>query len=351
MTRERIVGYDVARALAMLGMIVVHFCPVPTAARIGPGWLVTILHMLDGRGAATFAVLAGVGVTLLTRRMPPAAARSTLVQRGFFLLAIGFVNLFFWPGDMLRMYGVSLIIASRLLEWSTRRLVALAAAIVIAFAALAAVVDLKENWDYATLTYLHTWTAMGLVRNALFDGFRSVLPWSAFVFFGMAVGRLDLTDGRVARNLFLLGIVVVALAQLTSRVLLPFDRSQPWFGTGHLPALPLFILSAGGTATAVIALCVRAAAGWPGRAWRPLAATGEMALTWYIAHILVGPSMFISLGLIKQPPMTTCALCAVLFFVAMMLISWGWKRHFRHGPLEWVMRVVSQGGSGRALKR
>src|SRR5215468_7802278 len=64
----RILGYDVARSLAMLGMIVVHFGLVMAADPTRPAWSAWIMHGLDGRAAATFVVLAGVGLTLRSRR-------------------------------------------------------------------------------------------------------------------------------------------------------------------------------------------------------------------------------------------------------------------------------------------
>ena len=65
---ERVIGFDLARALAILGMVVVHFSLVMAADRSGPAWLTEVLGFLDGRAAATFVILAGVGVTLMSRR-------------------------------------------------------------------------------------------------------------------------------------------------------------------------------------------------------------------------------------------------------------------------------------------
>src|SRR5262249_48919426 len=127
-TKERIAGYDIARSFALLGMIVVHFSLVMTADRSSPGWLVSILGFLDGRAAATFVILAGVGVTLRSQRAaanadPHAIAhvQRTLICRGLFLLVVGFLNLRIWPGDILRVYGVSLLLAARLANASNRR--------------------------------------------------------------------------------------------------------------------------------------------------------------------------------------------------------------------------------------
>lgn len=66
--QKRIIGYDVARALAVFGMVIVNFKIVMGAEQNGPDWLVSLVGMFDGRAAATFVVLAGVGVSLTSRR-------------------------------------------------------------------------------------------------------------------------------------------------------------------------------------------------------------------------------------------------------------------------------------------
>jgi uncharacterized protein len=153
-------------------------------------------------------LLAGIGLTLLSRRAvasnDPGAVvrvRKTLVCRGLFLLAVGFVNLLLWPGDILRVYGVSLLLVAPLITAPSRRLLLGALGYALGFLALFCVVDFEKNWDWTTLTYRRLWTPAGLVRNLFYDGFRSVLPWTGFVLFGMWLGRLDLrgrtVNGRV----------------------------------------------------------------------------------------------------------------------------------------------------------
>jgi uncharacterized membrane protein YeiB len=106
---ERVFGFDLARALAIYGMVVVHFSLTKAAERTAPGWLNLALGFLDGRAAATFVVLAGIGVTLMSYRAVKGAdplaisnVRRALIRRGLFLLVLGFINLRIWPGDILR---------------------------------------------------------------------------------------------------------------------------------------------------------------------------------------------------------------------------------------------------------
>ena len=74
---------------------------------------------------------------------------------------------------------------------------------------------------------------------------------------------------------------------------------------------------------------------------RALAAMGQMALTWYVFHILFGLGTVVALGWTTSQPLPVGQRCGLLFFSAAVLISWLWKRHFRNGPLEWVMRRVA----------
>ncbi|MGL6076211.1 MAG: DUF418 domain-containing protein [Fimbriiglobus sp.] len=355
----RVVGYDVARTLALLGMIVVHFSLVAAADRSTPAWLAGVLAFLDGRAAATFVVLAGIGLTLMSRRAivngdaaSLAKARSTFVRRGLFLLVVGFLNLTIWPGDILRVYGVSLLLASRLFMVSSRRILALAAASALLFTVLVLVGDFEKNWDWRTLTYRNLWTPTGVVRNLFYDGFRSVLPWTGFILFGIWLGRLDLGDRRIGGRVLVAATVTATGAEIVSRLLVSHFLAHPTdgldaetinalFGTGSMPSLPLFLLSAGGTATATITLCVLAAAAWPGRIWRPFSAMGQLALTWYFAHIIVGLGTLVALGIVGTASLPVGVGYGLAFFGSALLFSWAWRSIFRYGPLEWFMRRIA----------
>src|SRR5688572_11351193 len=59
---DRILGLDVARALAILGMVMVHFGPYRPDTDDPLGWAYRTSY---GRASVLFVVLAGVGVTLL----------------------------------------------------------------------------------------------------------------------------------------------------------------------------------------------------------------------------------------------------------------------------------------------
>jgi uncharacterized protein len=355
---ERVIGFDLARAVAIFGMVVVHFSLVMAADRTGPGWLDAALGFLDGRAAATFVVLAGIGVTLMSQRAvksPDALAianvRKALIRRGLFLLVLGFVNLRIWPGDILRVYGVSLLLASRLITASDRRLVLGALGYAMGFVALFLVLDFEKNWDWSTMTYDRLWTLAGVMRNLFYDGFRSVLPWTGFLLLGMRLGRLDLRDSATNGWVVLAATCTALGAEFVSWLCVSHFLAHPHgmdpetvkalFGTESMPALPLFLLASGGTAVAVIAISVRVAVAWTSRLWWPLVATGQMALTWYVAHIVLGLGTVETLGLVSSQTLTASVAYGIGFFGIAVLASCMWKMVFRHGPLEWVMRKVA----------
>ena len=76
-------GPDVVRALALLGVIVMNFHGylIIRGAQPGDGWAADLFDPWTGplatRFAATFVLVAGVGVTLLTNSSPGDRARTT----------------------------------------------------------------------------------------------------------------------------------------------------------------------------------------------------------------------------------------------------------------------------------
>lgn len=61
--RSRLVGLDLARYLAFVGMVVVNFMIVMGVQADG-SFVYTVTSALEGRAAATFVVLAGIGLGL-----------------------------------------------------------------------------------------------------------------------------------------------------------------------------------------------------------------------------------------------------------------------------------------------
>lgn len=358
----RIVGYDFARAIAILGMIVHHFVMAMAADQKNPVWLARILGITDGRPAALFVILAGVGISLRSRRVVESSdadrisdERRSLMRRGVVLLFLGFLNLLVWPGDILRVYGVSLFLAAGLIDASARRLLSVSVLFVAGFYVLFVLVDYEKNWDWSNLKYHGLWTPMGCLRNLFYDGFRSVFPWTGLLIFGMWLGRLDLRNHATNRRCLAISLTIMLLSEILSALcvwqLLTGESSlenqelvRALFGTESMPPMPFFVGAAGGFAVAVIAFSVRLTEVW----WQNLfvktmVATGQLALTWYIAHIYLGLGAVVALDALGNQTLGIAAACGTAFFVMAMCLSVVWKQWFTIGPLEWVMRRCTAG--------
>ena len=74
---------------------------------------------------------------------------------------------------------------------------------------------------------------------------------------------------------------------------------------------------------------------------RAFAVIAGLALLAYVAHIVLGLGAVVALGLVGAEPLTVAAGCGVAFFAVAVLVSWVWKRVWRYGPLEKLMRATA----------
>lgn len=79
---NRLEGLDLARAMALLGMVLVNFRIAMGVLAGGPTWLKPLLDALEGRSAASFVVLAGIGLGLSTRKLAWSAAMTHTARLG-----------------------------------------------------------------------------------------------------------------------------------------------------------------------------------------------------------------------------------------------------------------------------
>ncbi len=359
--KKRIVGYDLARALAVFGMVAVNFKVVLGAGKNGPGWLVTAAGWLDGRAAATFVVLAGVGLSLLSRTAyerylrgdgePLMRDRRTLLKRALFLFVVGSLYTSIWPADILHFYGVYIAVAAFLLATPTRRLWSYAGVLVLAFAVMLVTLDYERGWDWSTLSYAGLWSPAGMIRHLFFNGFHPVVPWLAFLLVGMALGRLEMNSPATRRRVLAWGLGVAAVAELLSWSLIrslsaasPADHGVivAVFGTEPMPPVPLYMLAGTGTACAVIAACVALGERHGDRGWlRPWVATGQLALTLYVAHVVLGMGTLQWIGRLENQTLAFALLAAALFCLLGVVFAHLWRQRFQRGPLEAIMRALT----------
>jgi uncharacterized membrane protein YeiB len=339
-------------------MVFVNFRITIAEESAGPLWLTWLVTRLDGRASATFVVIAGAGLSLISRRAREsgdraalAAVRRSLLRRAAILFVIGLLYWPIWPADILHYYGVYIALGSLLLDAPGGRLWALAGGLVAAFALLLIFgPDYGNGWDFRTLTYHGFWTPRGFVRNLLYNGFHPVIPWLAFLLAGMWLGRREVDDLAGWRRVLAWGVGVAACAEIASRLLvraaaprLGIEDAVAVLGTGSMPPMPLYMAAATGTAFAVVALSVLVAHRSAGARWlAPMVATGQMALTLYVAHVVIGLGALEALGLLEGRRSVAFSVAwSASFCVAAVVFAFLWRRRFSRGPLELVLRRLA----------
>ncbi|MCP3854197.1 MAG: DUF1624 domain-containing protein [Actinomycetia bacterium] len=354
----RIIGLDIARAFAIVGMVIVNFKITMSADNSGSQWLRTLAALFDGRAAATFVVLAGIGASLGSRRARASndptqhrAAQVTLAKRALFLFVLGWAFFPVWPADILHFYGLYLAIGAVVLFAPDRSLLTLAAIAITVAAVFIVTFDPFSNWNLDDYSYEGISTPSGFIRNLFFDGFHPVFPWVAFYLFGMWLGRTDLRNPAWRRALAVRASVVVAVTETAALIVLGLkgsslddldDESWRWlFSVEPIPPLPLYLAAGGGTAVLVILGSIWLGDRLTETLSEPLVSTGQLALTIYLAHVLVGMGVLESMGRLEDQSLEWAIITSLIFSAAAILFSWAWRRRHDRGPLEWLMRRVA----------
>jgi Protein of unknown function (DUF418)/Heparan-alpha-glucosaminide N-acetyltransferase, catalytic len=370
----RIIGVDLARALAILGMFAAHIGPEPD---IG-GVVGAAMYVSHGRSSILFATLAGLSLALVTggartngERVPGRAKRRIAVRAGI-IFAIG-TGLTIWGTPVwviLAYYGVLFLIALPFLRLrpSTNLVIAAVLAVLTPAASLmlldctavAGVFQAIERFDPIAGA-----GGNGLVELLVTGGF-PVLTWMQFVIAGVALGRLDWQRPRVRLEVAAAGIGVAVLAYGIAWVLgKTVDGAGVWvdeparrtgnywadlqwvslLGAEAYTGTPFEILGGVGVAMVVLAGCMFAARFR--RVVAPLGAMGSMSLTLYVGHVIAmialdmnGDEKVHAHPLLPDESMLSLA----LFIVVAAASAWIWRRFFRRGPLEagihWVTALV-----------
>lgn len=353
----RISGLDIARAFAILGMVLVNFKVSMGAEDTGPEWLHMSVAIFDGRAAALFVVLAGIGASLASKKaresgepLARRAAKIKLAKRALFLFVLGWLFFPIWPADILHFYGAYLAIGAVLLFVSGRSLWILIAAAMLTSLTFLITFDPLANWNLETLAYTGLGTPEGFLRNLFLDGFHPVFPWIAFYLFGMWLGRTDLKNIAWRKKLAIWAGVLVLLSEGLAWLGLGArgsDHSQfavdsPRFllSTDPLPPFPLYILAGSATAVLIILISIWLGEKLSSRITEPLVSTGQLAMTIYVLHVLVGMGILDAFGLLANQSLGWAVITSSVFSVLAIAFSYLWRRRFSKGPLEALMHRI-----------
>lgn len=356
--KKRIIGIDVARALAVIGMIIVNFKVVFGAN--GLPWVKSFASVFDGKAAATFVVLAGVGLALMTNSaiknkdtVKLKIVQNRILKKALFLFIIGVSYMVIWPADILHFYGVYMGIALLLLSSSQKKIIITAISIIIAFPILLTFWDFETGWNFETLEYQGFWTLNGFMRNLFFNGFHPVIPWSSFLLFGYWFGKQDLHNHKFIKKICWTSALVFIFIQALSAVSVSFlsEGNEKFvkefteiLGTNPMPPLPIYMFNGVAIAFAIISACILIAKKFEDNIIiDALNKTGQLALTFYVAHVIIGMGIVEVIAPSKMGNYTVefSVIYALGFSLLCVLFAVVWRKHKKQGPLEWLMRKVT----------
>ncbi|KUG58909.1 heparan-alpha-glucosaminide N-acetyltransferase domain-containing protein [Nesterenkonia jeotgali] len=393
---RRISGVDAARGLALLGMMTVHVLPTISDSGQDASWAGLLF---TGRPSALFAMLAGVGLALLTGGAGRGHSgaqlvgdRKAIAVRALLVVVIGLLVAALNSGVAIILvhYGLLFLLALPFLRLGAVPLFTLAGA----WVAAAPVAywwlhnDLRSSWEgFPDMWRLwHSPGVADLANPALLGmdlaltGYYPLLLWPAYLFTGMAIGRLQLQRTSTALRLAGTGLGLAAasyavhLWMLFQSTLVPElaarygwsnaeIRAELMVGTFQISLVTedlWFLLATPhqgstmdlihtiGTSMLVLGLCLLVA---ERLRWllAPLIGAGAMPLTLYVAHLVVihfwrgAPVPDFLTFLTEYSPMQ------MLTLMIIGALGAGLLRFIlrRRGPLEALTHAAGNAAAGR----
>ena len=294
---SRIVGLDIARSLAIIGMVVLHMASLVWHTKV----------ILNGLPAALFAILAGITLMIIARNFT-VTTLLRILARGCIITLIG-LALLPLGGEIqvvLVVIGITMMLLCWVppLHWAWK---------LILFAAATVAATVK----YAPLTLPQVYP---------------LLAYIAYFFAGMLLYEIYIRKQRAAAQW-----VSTAIAGIVAAIgfYFRFTTDIPgWLRfTGHTGVVGEIVLSIA-VAAVVLHLCLLA-----GRAASklvyPFAALGAMSLSIYILHVLT--AYYWQSHIALHNTAWACAFIALFLVIATL-----WRRLIGKGPAEWaVAKAIS----------
>jgi uncharacterized membrane protein YeiB len=392
-------GIDLLRALAIMGMVWAHFsvtswlpqsdsAPMRSfSSGLTPWeWVNTVVGI---RPRDIFFVLAGVTVALGTGGAKRYLGRELLgswrklgVRAAFlFLLGVAMGAAGFGAVEILTYYGLWIVILMPLTALSARPLFWIAGALAVVCPSVKILLNnanlfspqmdemrlLEEVSGFGIFVHPEAWGPF--LQNLVFGAGSTtqdtigILP---FLVLGLALGRLDLRDHAIRVRMMASG-ATVGIAALAVGLISPvlFGSAQAYddaragsaasdspMANSQVPLQSLLSTANPGLANPLLSAvdCLMVSGliiallgaflllmerSVAKRILWPVVAFGSMSLTWYCLHLLVIGNGS-PLGFIP----TRSALNYLLFMAGALLVSAVWRRFFSRGPLEWLQHIA-----------
>ncbi|NMH88246.1 DUF418 domain-containing protein [Flavivirga algicola] len=357
--KQRIQGYDVARALAVFIMIIVHFNLVLANTNNTESILASLLNMIQGKGAALFVVIAGAGISLMIKnnllfndKIRLKEKQVLLFKRAAFLFVFGLMFTLVWPADILHSYGCYILIGAIAMTRQSVYLWIGILLLIFSYPFILEFVDYEKGWNWLNVEYTDLWSLNGFMRNFFINGFNPVVPWVAFILVGIWLGRQNMHSKYIRNTILGVSTTVFVLIQMVSKRLveasqnfihLTSGEALSLFGTEPMPPLPLFMISGISWAFMIITLCI-----WGTDKLKHTSIcnffvkTGQMAFTHYISHVVIG--LIICIIIFGENNLTQwhAVILALIYCSICMVFSVLWGKKYKKGPMSMFIRYVTK---------
>jgi len=357
-TNQRILGFDFARGLAVMGMVLVNFKIVMVSD--SQGFVYKLLDVLSGKAAALFVILAGIGISLMYNGAKlkddnnlVKKLKINLLKRAAFLFVIGLTYYLIWPADILHYYGLYLSIGVLFLASHRVVLQIISIILVIGYSISIMFFNYETGWNWTTLEYIDFYTINGFLRNLFFNGFHPVIPWIAFLLTGIWIGRINFNDAKKLKQTTIISLAIYIFFKIISLTLIyladkiiPGEAQDIEFILGTTPMPPMFfyMITASSLAVFVISLSIYLTKKMFVNIFvKMIINLGQLALSIYIFHVVIG---MLALQLISGKLEGAFSAEFVFIYglgfnILMLLFSYFWRLKFKRGPIEFIMRKIT----------
>lgn len=389
---ERIHSLDLLRGIALLGILIMNIqsFAMPPAAYLNPTaygdleginrWVWTLSHIFaDQKFMALFSMLFGAGILLVSDRAVAKTGRSAGLHyaRNAGLLVIGLIHAhLIWFGDILVGYALCgffvylfrnrkprTMLIFGLLFFSVHPLLYALTDYSLAFMTPADLAEIKSGWapshelireEIAAFTgslseQIRANSAAALEMETLVFMLLFVWRITGLMLIGMALYRWGVLSAGRSRGFYLRGMVFafgagfsLVLFGLMRNIEADFAMEYSMF-TGSLWNYWGSLFVAFGYMCVV--MLISKGGGFLQRIGmiRRLEAVGQMALTNYIMHSVIGVMIFFGIGFGLFGQVDRWVQILIVFGIWTMQLMWSkpWLERFRFGPLEWLWRSAT----------
>jgi len=372
---KRYDSIDILRALAIIGMIQVHFVELLSSYYDSSSLLYQISDYVGSLPAPLFTFLVGMSLFISAKKQElsgaePQAIADRNLRRGvaIFFLGLVFAALIWTPAevfgwDILTFIGAALIIVFTLRKQSNKSLTAIMIVILAVSPLLRIWSDYHSSWNHWG-EYVPAADLKGALLGFSLNGYFPLLPWLIFPLFGYLVGRACFGGDSLHLPRFILpvGVALTAIAlglMFTNSVLGISNEPAAWYLSPFTfyPASTSFLLIALGIIMLLFWFFYRRFdlnQGEPttGKFLTFCRRYSRYALTAYVVHhaVLVWPLLAAASYAGKRDqwfyygevlPTAYSLLLSLVFIVLFYLIIILWDRRGGRYSFEWLLKKLT----------